>query len=65
MINPSLQSKGARQPTRHFFKFLTPRKVLVLILVHAYCASLVPPKYNAAVFKLLLDQIEVTLLSCH
>jgi hypothetical protein len=33
--------------------------MLVLILVHAYCNSLVPPKHSAALLKLLLDQVEV------
>jgi hypothetical protein len=50
---------GNAPVSRQFFKYLTPHKILVLMLVHAYCSSLVPAKYNAVVFKLLLDQVEV------
>jgi hypothetical protein len=40
-------------------KFLTPHKILLVILIHAYCMSSVPTRSHTALFKLLLDHIEV------
>ncbi len=45
--------------SRSVFKYLTPHKVLLLVLIHAYCTASVPTKYHAAIFTHLLLQIEV------
>jgi hypothetical protein len=50
---------GSRERSRYVIKYLTPHKVLLLILIHAYCHASIPPRYQASVFKFLLDQIEV------
>ena len=40
-------------------KYLTPQKVLVLILIHAYCHALVAPKGYARLFQFLLQLLKV------
>ena len=40
-------------------QYLTPRKILLLILVHAYCSASIPGQFHAHVFSLLLEHIEV------
>jgi hypothetical protein len=50
---------GSREQSRYVFKYLTPHKILLLVLIHAYCHASIPPKSQALTFKFLLDQIEV------
>jgi hypothetical protein len=49
---------GLREQSRYVFKYLTPHKILLLVLIHAYCHASIPPKFQALIFKFLLDQIE-------
>ena len=46
---------------QYVFKYLTPHKVFLLILIHAYCTASVPTKYHAAIFTLLLHHIDVNI----
>lgn len=48
--------------SRYTLKYLTPHKIVLIILIHAYCTSLIPPSNQARVLTFLLQQIEV---SCH
>lgn len=47
---------------RYVFKYLTPHKVFLLILIHAYCTASVPTKYHVAIFTFLLHHVEVNIL---
>jgi hypothetical protein len=53
---------GSREQAPYVFKFLTPHKILLLVLIHAYCHASIPPKFQALIFKFLLDQIEVNVV---
>jgi hypothetical protein len=56
---PLPQSSSSKEATRSVFKYLTPHKIVILILIHAYCTDSVPAKYQAQVLKVLLHEIEV------
>ena len=62
-IPPSSRVPGARKDenstSRHLFKYLTPHKIVLLVLIHIYCTDWIPPKFNATIFKVLLQHIEV------
>jgi hypothetical protein len=53
---------ASRDAARYVFNYLTPHKVFLLILLHAYCTASVPTKYHAVVFTLLLHHIEVNVI---
>ena len=45
--------------SRQLFKFLTPAKIALLVIVHIYCTASTQTRYNAALFTFLLREIEV------
>jgi hypothetical protein len=55
---PALFTRSSQQP-RVIVKYLTPHKILLVILIHAYCTSFIPTRSHGALFKFLLDEIEV------
>jgi hypothetical protein len=59
MDEPAL--KAASGTPLYLFKYLTPQKIPLLVLVHTYCNSLVAAKHHALLFKFLLQQIQVVL----
>jgi hypothetical protein len=53
---------ASRDAARYVLEYLTPHKILLLILIHAYCTASVPKKYQTAIFTLLLHYIEVNII---
>jgi len=61
-LHPSSPSSSTpRRKTRIELKYMTPHKVLLLILIHAYCTASIPPQSHAQVFALLLEHVDVSL----
>src|SRR5277367_754041 len=58
--SPSPPSSTPQRRTPFELKYLTPHKVLLLILVHAYCTASIPSQSHAQVFALLLEHINVS-----
>ena len=66
MSGPDLQDApgppNANLP-RILLKYFTPHKVFLLVLIHAFCNSIVAKRHYAPIFRFLLEHIEVEFLS--
>ena len=58
-LSPLPSIVATHRKSRYVFKYLTPHKILILILIHAYCNSSVPGKHQGVVLTFLLENIEV------